>query len=276
MTSAIRGAEEGAHANGAVIVGEDVDLAYGTRVAVSRATFTIPGAAITVLIGSNGSGKSTLMNAITGLCQPVRGRLDIFGRPAPAEPESVAYVLQETAVNDLLPVTVQEVVAMGRFARRGLLGRLRQSDQESVARAMERLEVAELTDRRLNELSGGQRQRVLVAQGLAQEAEILLLDEPVTGLDLVSRQQIVRAMVDEKKAGRAVVLATHDLKDAELADHVLLLAGHVVAEGPPSEVLTSERLRKAYGARLVQIDAHDAVLDDHHFHGHPTGSDAEH
>ncbi len=276
MTSAGRGAEGGARADGAVIVGEDVDLAYGTRVAVANATFVIPGGAITVLIGSNGSGKSTLMNAITGLCQQIRGRLEVLGRAAPAEPERVAYVLQETTVNDLLPVTVYEVVAMGRFARRGLLGRFGSGDRESVARAMQRLEVTELADRRLSELSAGQRQRALVAQGLAQEADILLLDEPVTGLDLVSRQQIVRAMADEREAGRTVVLATHDLKDAEFADHVLLLAGHVVAEGPPDEVLTTERLREAYGGRLVQIGGHDAVLDDHHFHGHPTGSDAGH
>ena len=251
-----------------VVAGRGAVLAYGSRVALTGGTFTVPTGALTVLIGSNGSGKSTLLNAIAGLSPVVSGEIEVLGGPPPPSPARVAYVLQSTSTNEVVPITVRDVVTMGRFAWRGATRRLRTDDREAVARAMERLEIRDLADRRLSELSGGQRQRALVAQALAQESELLLLDEPLVGLDLVSRRRILGAIFEERHAGRAVVLATHDLDDAALADHVLLLAGRVVAEGPPGEVLTAELMKQAYGPRLLQLDERSVLLDDHHHHGH--------
>ncbi|MPZ89050.1 MAG: ATP-binding cassette domain-containing protein [Nitriliruptorales bacterium] len=252
-------------------VGRRLTVAYGRRVALSDCDFALPAASVTALVGPNGSGKSTLLNAVAGLVPPGRGRLEVLGAPAPAPRRRVAYVFQTAASNELLPVTVREVVTMGRFAELGLFGRLRDHDRRAIQAAMDRLEVSDLADRHLRELSGGQRQRVQVAQGLAQEADVLLLDEPIIGLDLVSRQRILEAVQDERAAGRAVVLSTHDLEDAELADHVLLLAGRVVAQGRPDQVLTARNLREAYGGRLLGANGDRPLIDDDHHHpaAHP-------
>ena len=249
------------------VVGHDLEIAYGEHTVLCCTDFRIPLAALTVLIGSNGSGKSTLMNAIGGLVEPVRGSLIVLGRAGTAEHGSVAYVLQATEADALLPVTVREIVTMARFASRGLLGRLDDADRRAVADAIETMELEGVAQHRFSELSGGQRQRALVAQGLAQQAEILLLDEPMTGLDIVSRQLILDVMQRERNAGRAVVMASHDLADARLADHVVLLAGRVVRQGPPDQALTPDSLREAYGHRYLDLDDPFGIVDDHHHHG---------
>jgi manganese transport system ATP-binding protein len=137
-----------------------------------------------------------------------------------------------------------------------------------VAGAVERLELGDLLRRHLGELSGGQRQRVFVAQGLAQGADVLLLDEPVTGLDLPSAHRIREVVGEEAAAGRTVVLATHDLAEAAAADHVVLVAGRVVAAGPPATALTRDTLADAYGARLLRVDGDTLLLDEGAHHDH--------
>ena len=251
-----------------VVIFRDARLAYGSRVALEVADLRIPGAAVTALIGPNGSGKSTLLSAIAGLVTPVTGEVAVGGRPPGHGEERVAYVLQDTAANQLLPMTVREVVMLGRYGRLGFFGIPRRPDREAVESAMERMHVADLATRQIRELSGGQRQRVLVAQGLVQSAGVLLLDEPITGLDLTSQQLIVTAIEEERAAGRTVVLTTHDLRDADRADHVVLLAGRVVAQGPPGDVLVADNLRDAYGRHLIAIGL-GLALDDAHDHHDP-------
>lgn len=242
----------------------DLVLAYGTRTALAGATFVLPTGASVALIGPNGSGKSTLLRALAGLAEPRSGHLGVSAR---ARRGAVALVLQTTDVDRTLPVTVRETVTMARYASRGAFGRLRAADRAAVARALERMDVVDLAGRQLHELSGGQRQRVLVAQGLAQEAELLLLDEPVTGLDAVSRELILDAVTAEQAAGRTVVVSTHDLDDARRADLVMLLANRVVAFGPPDEVLVDGPLRAAYGGRVLRVPEGVIVMDDpHHDH----------
>ncbi len=253
----------------------DLTLAYGTHRALAAATFAVPTGTVAALIGPNGSGKSSVLRAAAGLLEPVAGTLEV---PARARRGGVALVLQTTEVDASLPLTVREAVTMARYPHRGVLRRMGPADRGAVHAALERMDVADLARRQLHELSGGQRQRVLVAQGLAQEAELLLLDEPVTGLDVVSRRLIDAAVDDERAAGRTVVVSTHDLADARRADSVLLLAGRVVASGPPSEVLTDGPLRAAYGGRVVALgDEHLLVDDPHHDHRHASGhADAAH
>lgn len=236
------------------VVGRAVELAYGSRVALGPSDFEIPSAGVTAVIGPNGSGKSTLLHAVAGLVRPAAGTLRVLGHAPTDVHRRVAYVLQTTRVNELIPVTVREVVVMGRYARRGALARLSRDDRRAVDEAMERLAVADLASRHLRELSGGQRQRVFVAQGLAQEADVLLLDEPITGLDLVSHERIDEVVEEQAAAGTTVVMTTHDVAEAGRAAHVLLLAGRVVAQGPPATVLTHEQLGAAYGAALAHVD----------------------
>ncbi len=255
--------ESGYHSQIAAVTASDVVLAYGARTVVDAATFTVPHGAVTALIGPNGAGKSTILNAIAGLLTPRAGRLDV---PARERRGGVAYVLQATHANEHLPLTVRETVTMGRYATAGALRRLRARDREAVDRAMEALAITDLAREPLRELSGGQRQRTFVAQGLAQGADVLLLDEPITGLDVVSRQHILGAIAEERAAGHAVLVSTHDLGDAAAADHLLLLAGRVVASGPPDEVLTEAHLADAYGGHLLRVGEQTLILDDHPHH----------
>jgi len=233
----------------------DVVLRYGTRVALDASTFIVPARAVTAVIGPNGSGKSTVLNAIAGLVRPSQGALDVAGG-------RVSYVLQSTKVNEALHVTVEEVVTMGRYASAGAYGRLREDDRQAVAAAMRRLDILDLAGRHLHELSGGERQRVFVAQGIAQDHDLLLLDEPLTGLDLTSAHAIDEMIHEEQEAGRTVVMTTHDLAEARTADWVLLLSGRVVASGVPTETLTTEHLTRAYGPSLLHVHDGGIFLDD--------------
>ncbi len=255
---------------GAITVrGTGITVTYGTTPALEDATFTLPAGTSTALIGPNGAGKTTLLHVLAGLLRPASGTLEL-------PHSSVAYVLQRHAIHAWMPLTVSEVVRMGRYRDRGLLRPLRQADRDLCRAAADRMDVADLWGRQFGELSGGQRQRVLVAQALAQDAPVLLLDEPVTGLDIPSQQRILEVVDEETARGVTVVLSTHALDEARHCDQVLLVAGRIVASGAPDAVLTEGFLREAYAGRMLggheeHDHAHDlVVLDDH---GHGTGHD---
>lgn len=247
----------------------DAVFRYGTRIALGSSSFTIPAGSVTALIGPNGSGKTTLLNGIAGLVTPSSGAVRIE-RTANGRSLRISYVLQDTKINQTLPVTVREVVAMGRYAGKGMLRPFTRRDRRKIANMMERTGITHLGRRHLSRLSGGQRRRVLLAQGLVQDHDILLLDEPVTGLDMVSIQAIRDMLRAEAERGCTVVLTTHDLADAWEADQVVLLAGRVVTSGPPRAVLQSAFLAEAYGAALLNVDGTHLLLDDPH-HDHSRG-----
>ena len=256
--------------NGAAIVASDLELRYGATQALANSSFAIPSGTVTAVIGPNGSGKSTMLNAIAGLLSPASGTITTTA----STQKEIAYVLQSTRVNQALPVTVREVVSMGRYAMRGAYGRLTADDRHVVDEAMQRMGIDEIASKHLDELSGGQRQRVFVAQGLAQEHTILLLDEPLTGIDLAAAQAIDRVIHDERADGCTVVMTTHDLSEAQVADHVILLAGRVVAAGHPSDVLTRTNLAEAYGAALLHVDEGGQLFLDDPAHTHLPGRHA--
>ncbi len=233
---------------------------YGDLVALRDVDLQVAPGTTVAVIGPNGSGKSTLLGAIAGLVPVTSGTVEV-------DRDRLALVLQSTDVDRGLPITVRDTVRMARYPHRGLFGRLRPGDHAAVADAMERLDIADLADRQLHSLSGGQRQRVLVAQGLAQGVDLLLLDEPVTGLDFVSRQVIIDVIEAERAAGHSVVLTTHSLDDAARCDRVVLLAGRVVAAGPPDEVIVAEHLEAAYDHALTRLPGGALALDDPHHHG---------
>lgn len=250
---------------------DDVVLTYGDTVALRVERLAVPVGTVAAVIGPNGSGKSTLVGAVSGLVRPSSGRISVLGRAPGSDRAGVAHVLQETPTSGQIPLTVLEVVRMGRYAVRGAFGRFTEEDHAAVDAAVRRMGLERITDRHLTELSGGQRQRVHVAQGLAQRADLLLLDEPATGLDLPAQDRIREVVVEQRERGRTVVYTTHDVGEAALADLVVLLAGRVVAAGGPDEVLTPELLREAYEGRIHVTDEGTLVLDDPH-HVHRPGS----
>ncbi len=235
-----------------------LEVRYDDRVALTGLDLDVTAPTSLAVIGPNGSGKSTLLRAIAGLADPVRGTVSSSVPPA--------LVLQTTDVDKSLPITVADTVSIARYPHLGLLRRPTASDRAAVRRAMERLDVADLALRQVHELSGGQRQRVFVAQGLAQEAEVLLLDEPLTGLDMISREVILSVLDEERAAGRIVVTTTHNLDDARRCDQVLLLATSPIALGPPDEVLTDEHLQRAFGGRFLRLGDQVLLDDPHHHH----------
>lgn len=242
------------------VTAADVVFKYGSRTAVAPSSFCVPEGSITAIIGPNGSGKSTMLNGIAGLAQPAAGSIEVL--PIADRPRRMSYVLQTTKVNESLPITVREVVTMGRYASTGAYGWLKEADRVAVQTAMDRMEISSLAERHLTELSGGQRQRVFVAQGLTQDHEMLLLDEPLTGLDITSAHAIDDVIHEEQAHGCTIVLTTHDLTAAQVADYVVLMSGRVVAAGSPSEVLTEEHLRAAYGPSLIHVEGTRLFLDD--------------
>ena len=247
-----------------------VDLGRGHLPALRSVDLHVGAGERVVLIGPNGSGKTTLLHGIAGLLPPRAGTVRVLGAPPADRRADIAYVLQGARVGHSLPITVEEVVRMGHYPRLGLLGRLTADDKDVALAALDRLDVIDLRHRHLGELSGGQRQRVMVAQALVQRAAVLLLDEPLTGLDLPSQQTIDDVFDEERDRGATVVLSTHDLADSEGADRVVLLSGRVVADGRPADVLVADHLAEAYGGRLMRLSDGSVILDDgsHHDHGH--------
>lgn len=239
----------------------DLSVLLGGRLALDGVSLDVPAGTSVAVLGANGSGKSTLLRSIAGLQRTTSGTVDTAGA-------DVALVLQTTTVDRSLPITVRETVRLARAAVRGPWGRMRAEDHAVVDESMARLEVTDLAARPLHELSGGQRQRVLVAQGLAQGAPILLLDEPVTGLDMVSKEVILGVIAEEAGAGRIVCTSTHDLEEARRCDRAVLLATRLVAEGPPTEVLTEANLREAFEGRVLRLPDGQLLVDDAHLHHH--------
>lgn len=241
-----------------------VSVTYGDVHALENVTFQLTRGAQVAIVGPNGAGKSTLFNVIAGIARPTTGRVDIYG----SQPQGhicVGYVPQRNRIDWRFPVTVADVVLMGRTRKIGLFHRAGKADHSVVHDALARVRMIDLADRQIGELSGGQQQRVFLARALAQEAELLLLDEPLTGLDLPSQELLVEIQQELRTQGITILVATHDLNQAAtLYPTVLLLNRRVIALGTPAEVLTAEQLQQAYGSQLhiVHSDTGEFMVAD--------------
>ncbi|MDO9356861.1 MAG: metal ABC transporter ATP-binding protein [Solirubrobacteraceae bacterium] len=225
-------------------------VGYGGTVALDGVDLEIEGGLVHGLIGMNGSGKSTLFKALMGLVKPSSGSIELFGGDSLAARRSgrVAYAPQNEDVDWAFPVSVRDVVAMGRYGKLGTRRRLRPEDHEAIDRALERVELTDLASRQIGALSGGQRKRAFVARGLAQGAELLLLDEPFAGVDKRSEATITTLLRDLAAEGRTILVSTHDLIAVpELCDEIALINRRIVARGTADEVLRPEPLAKAFG-----------------------------
>lgn len=221
--------------------------------ALRDASFAIPRSTITALVGVNGAGKSTLFKAIMGFVPVSVGSIEILGKPVREmmKRQAVAYVPQAEEVDWTFPVLVEDVVMMGRYGHMNFFRRPRAADHTAVETALARVNMSEFRNRQIGELSGGQRKRVFLARALAQDAQVILLDEPFTGVDVQTEEQIVALLRDLRAEGRVILVATHNLGSVpEFCDRVVLVKGTVLAHGPTSEIFTADNLREAFGGVL--------------------------
>lgn len=266
---------EPAHPAGAVLLDVDrVSADYDGRPALDRVSMRLAAGGRAAVVGPNGAGKSTLFKVVAGIHRPAAGTVRVSGSD-PGRHVCIAYIEQRADINWRFPATVEDVVGMGRIARTGYFRWPGRADRSIVASAMERAAIAPLRRRRIGELSGGQRQRMFIARALAQQAELLLLDEPFSGLDASARRRLEETL---ESLGDAVtvLLATHDLNVAERMGRVALLNRRLIADGPAQEVLVADRLAQAYGGNLRRVgaDGQRYTLQDSRDHAQPAGRDA--
>lgn len=231
----------------------DVSVRYDQQFALKNVSFELQAGERIAVVGPNGAGKSTLFNVISGVHKPTHGKAVIYGY-GPNDHICIAYVPQRSEVDWAFPVNVADVVMMGRVGKLGLLRWPRQHDWDLVKQALTLVEMDTLADRQIGELSGGQQQRVFIARALAQEAELMLMDEPLTGLDVRSQEGIF-AILDKLRArGVTIMVATHDLNlAAERFDRLMLLNQRILGFGQAEQIFVPELLEQAYGGSMRLI-----------------------
>jgi len=241
-------------------------IGYANDVVVADISFELaPGEAL-ALIGTNGSGKSTLLKTIVGLLPALGGQLSVFGMPPGHNHRRIAYLGQFHHSGFVLPIRAIDVVRMGRFPLHGLWGRMNRHDDEIVLSAMRTMGIEKLADTPVRFMSGGQQQRTYLAQVLAHQADLLVLDEPTSGIDAGGRELYLHAINDELCRGASVIVATHDIhEEASLSHQVMLLARRVVAIGAPDKVMTPDVLLQTFGI-VVAGEQKLHVLECEHGH----------
>ena len=248
------------------IKAQDVTVTYrnGTT-ALRNASFEIPTGTITALVGVNGAGKSTLFKALMGFVPAAKGHISILGYPVKAalKQNIVAYVPQAEEVDWSFPVLVEDVVMMGRYGHMGFLRTPRAADHAAVSNSLDRVNMTEFRDRQIGELSGGQRKRVFLARALAQDGQVILLDEPFTGVDVQTEDAIITLLREMRDEGRVMLVSTHNLGSVpEFCDRTVLVKETVLAFGPTETTFTRENLEIAFGGVLRHFviggsDLHD-------------------
>ncbi len=228
-----------------------ISVAYQDLVALDNVSLRVPSGSFLAIIGPNGGGKTTFLQVILGLVRPLQGKVKVFGKDPSelnGERRRIGYVPQIMSVDLNFPVSVGELVLMGRYGRIGLFHRASAADRAAALQAMNRVGIAELSDRPIRRLSGGQRQRAFLARALANEPDLLLLDEPTTGVDAASTESLYELLRSLHSGGMTMLVVSHDVGVvASYVEGVVCINRRLVAHGRPSEVLGSDELAKMYG-----------------------------
>ena len=247
------------------IVAEDVTVTYRNgHTALTHASFSVPRGTITALVGVNGAGKSTLFKAIMGFVPFAAGKVTILGVSVQEalKQNLVAYVPQAEEVDWTFPVLVEDVVMMGRYGHMNWLRIPTKHDHEMVEEALARVNMTAYRKRQIGELSGGQRKRVFLARALAQEGQVILLDEPFTGVDVTTEEQIIDLLGKLRDEGRVMLVSTHNLGSVpDFCDRTVFVKGTVIASGPTAETFTEANLERAFGGVLRHF-----ILGGHDLH----------
>jgi manganese/zinc/iron transport system ATP- binding protein len=230
----------------------DLTVAYHRKPVLWGVDLTVPAGQLIGIIGPNGAGKSTLIKACMGLLPVQSGWVKMFGQPFAKVATRVGYVPQRESVDWDFPVSVMDVVLMGRYGRLGLLRRPGKADRDLARSCLEKVQLLPYANRQIANLSGGQQQRVFLARALAQQADLYFMDEPFSGVDAATEAAIIAVLRELRDQGRTLLVVHHDLPTArQYFDRLLLLNMNVVAFGPTSEVYTPELLQRTYGGRLT-------------------------
>ncbi|MCG3127340.1 MAG: Vitamin B12 import ATP-binding protein BtuD [Phycisphaerae bacterium] len=233
----------------------DMTVAYHRKPVLWDIDYDAPAEKLIGIVGPNGAGKSTLLKAVLNLVPKASGRVTIFGQPFARQRRRVGYVPQRESVDWNFPVSVFDVVLMGRYGRVGWCRPVSRSHRAVALDALQRVGLTDLRNRQISQLSGGQQQRVFLARALAQDASVYLMDEPFASVDAATEKAIVAVLHELRARGRTVLVVHHDLQTVpEYFDHVLLLNTRVVASGPTRDVFTIENLRRTYGGRLTLLE----------------------
>ena len=232
----------------------NLSASYNRKPVLWDIDFRLKGGQLIGIVGPNGSGKTTLLRNIMGLMEADSGYVRLFGQDLNKVRQRVSYVPQRESVDWNFPVSVREVVEMGRYRPSNLMRRLQSSDQDLVDLALEKVGMLEYATRQISQLSGGQQQRVFLARSLAQNADLYLMDEPFVGVDAATEDAILRVLSELRDAGKTVVIVHHDLQTAyQYFDAMVLLNTRLVAYGAKDDVFTRENLQEAYGGRLTVL-----------------------
>lgn len=242
---------------------EDLTVRYGDRTVLWDVDLDVPIGVLGAIVGPNGAGKSTLLKAMVGLVRPAAGHVRVFGEPFARARRRVAYVPQRAEVDWDFPTTVLDVATMGRYAHLGWWRRPGRDDKARAMAALEQVALVDLAQRQIGELSGGQQQRTFLARALAQDAELVLMDEPMAGVDAVTEAAVLGVLDDLRSRGRTVVVVHHDLQTvADRFDWVALVQVRVIASGPSALALTPDALRRAYGGPVGVAAAGGVAISD--------------
>lgn len=242
---------------------ENISVVYGEKPVLQNITFQVPHGLRVAVIGPNGAGKSTLFKALVGLLPLNSGRILIHGLPLGDHKDCVAYVPQKEEVDWRFPVTVRDVVMMGRYNIRGWFSRPNGADLEIVERSLKQMNIFQFANASISDLSGGQQQRVFLARAIAQEPHILLMDEPFTGVDVTTQEATLNLLDHLRSREVTAIISTHDLNLAATRfDAVLLINKRLVAFGSPHEVLSQDNLQKAFGSSLLVMENGTMLVDE--------------
>ncbi|QUM85783.1 MULTISPECIES: manganese/iron ABC transporter ATP-binding protein [unclassified Moritella] len=245
----------------------DISVTYRNgHTALFNASFSLPKGSITALVGINGSGKSTLFKAIMGFVTLAKGSVNILGLPVKKALKNnyVAYVPQSEEIDWNFPILVKDVVMMGRYGHMNMLRIAKQNDHDKVNMALDRVNMGEFKHRQIGELSGGQKKRVFLARALAQESQVILLDEPFTGVDVKTEEQIMALLRELREEGKVILVSTHNLGTVpEFCDRTVLINRTILGAGLTRNIFTQENLQKTFGGVLRHfILASDELHED--------------
>ena len=233
---------------------ENLHVSYRGVKALNGLDLTVPAGQKTCIVGPNGSGKSTTLKAALGLIEPANGKIRFFDQRVDAVRKRIAYVPQRSATDWDFPINVFDTVLLGTYPHLRLFQRPGAIEREIARRALLRVDMEAFANRQIADLSGGQQQRVFIARALAQQADILLLDEPLMGIDAASEANIIEILTELCEAGKTVVMVHHDLSNIQhYFDHMIMINQHLIAQGPIHDVLTAQNLTKTFGANLLGL-----------------------